>query len=238
MVAVDQVVARIRAAADEQARAGMARYGINVKGASGMSMPALRALGKEIVGELGRKNSARHQFALDLWQSGLHEARILAGLVDLPDLVTAEQADAWVVDLDSWDVCDQLCMNLLFLTPLAWPKALEWSARPEEFVKRAGFAMMAVLGWKDKKAADESFLPFLAAIEREAGDDRNFVKKAVNWALRSIGKRNERLRGEAVAVARRLAASDSRAARWVANDALRELEGVAGKAQAGLEAAE
>jgi 3-methyladenine DNA glycosylase AlkD len=229
MITVAQVMATIASERNEQARAGMARYGINVENAAGMSMPRLRALGKEIVAELGRKSPARHDFALGLWATGSHEARILAALVDLPQFVTADQMDSWVVGLDSWDVCDQLCMNLLYLTELAWSKALEWTARPEEFVKRAGFALIAVIAWKDKKAPDEAFVPFLEAIEREAGDDRNFVKKAVSWALRHVGKRNDNLRPRAVEVARRLAESETRAARWVGKDALKELAGEAGR---------
>jgi 3-methyladenine DNA glycosylase AlkD len=233
MVTVAQVMATIASERNEQARAGMARYGIKVDNAAGMSMPRLRALGKQIVAELGRKSPARHDFALGLWAPGSHAARILAALVDLPQLVTADQMESWVAGLDSWDVCDQLCMNLLHLTELAWPKALEWSARPEEFVKRAGFALIAVIAWKDKKAPDEAFEAFLEAIEREAGDDRNFVKKAVSWALRHIGKRNESLRVRALAVAERLAASDNRAARWVGKDALKELERQAGHPETG-----
>jgi 3-methyladenine DNA glycosylase AlkD len=225
MITVDEVMATIVSERDEGSIAGMARYGINVEKAAGMSMPRLRALGKEIVAELGRTSPARHEFALGLWATGSHEARILAALVDLPQFVTADQMEAWVVGLDSWDVCDQLCMNLLYPTELAWSKALEWTARPEEFVKRAGFALIAVIAWKDKKTPDEAFEPFLEAIEREAGDDRNFVKKAVSWALRHIGKRNEPLRVRALAVAERLAGSENRAARWVGKDALKELEG-------------
>lgn len=233
---VDTIIERIRAERDEAALAGMARYGINVANAVGMSMPKVRALAKEIVKELGRKNPERHRLAGELWSTGLHEARLLAGLVDLPQLVTAEQMEAWVTDLDSWDVCDQLCMNLFGNTPLAWSKALEWSSRDEDFVKRAGFALMAVLASHDKTSPDERFLPFLAAIEREAGDGRNFVKKAVNWALRQIGKRTESLRREAVDVAGRLAGCESRSARWVGNDALKELESEAVRRRLGGEA--
>lgn len=224
VVTVDAIIERMRAERDEAARAGMARYGINVANAVGMPMSKVRALAKELVRELGRNNPERHRLAAELWSTGLHEARLLAGLVDLPQLVTAEQMEAWVADLDSWDVCDQLCMNLFGDTLLAWSKALEWSGREEEFVKRAGFALMAVLASHDKTSPDECFLPFFAAIEREAGDSRNFVKKAVNWALRQMGKRNEALRREAAAVAGRLAGSESRAARWVGKDALKELE--------------
>ncbi len=168
MITVDEVVAELRSRRDERALAGMARYGIKVDDACGVSVPEVRALGKRIVKELGRRNPARHPFALDLWVTGIHEARLLAGLVDLPEMVTEGQMETWVADLDSWDVCDQLCNNLFTYAPQAWPKALEWSGRDEEFVKRAGFVLMATLAVHDKGAPDERFLPLLAAIEREA----------------------------------------------------------------------
>jgi 3-methyladenine DNA glycosylase AlkD len=224
-VTVDEVVADLRARRDPKALAGMARYGIRIDAACGVSIPELRALGKRILAELGRRDPARHTFALGLWATGIHDARLLAGMVDLAEMVTVDQMDAWVLDLDSWDVCDQVCNNLFVDTPFAWDKALEWSERAEEFVKRAGFALMACLAVRMKDAPDERFLPLLAAIEREAADERNYVKKAVNWALRQIGKRNPALHAQAVTVARRIAASGSRSGRWVASDALRELQG-------------
>ena len=220
---VEAIVAHLRARRDPAAIAGMARYGIKVDDACGLSLPALRGLGRQIVAQLGRRNPSRHALALELWETGIHDARLLAGMVDLSGMVTVEQMEAWVLDLDSWDVCDQLCNNLLVDTPHAWDKALEWSGREEEFVKRAGFALMASLAVGDKTAPGERFLPLLAAIEREAGDERNYVKKAVNWALRQIGKRNLALHGQATATAQRIAATGGRAGRWVAADALREL---------------
>ncbi len=234
MITVEEVVVELRSRRDETALAGMARYGIKVDDACGISVPEVRALGKRIVKELGRRDPSRHAFALELWETGIHEARLLAGLVDLPEMVTEEQMEAWALGLDSWDVCDQLCNNLLVYTPFAWAKAIEWSGREEEFVKRAGFVLMATLAVHDKKAPDERFLPLLTAIEREAADERNFVKKAVNWALRHIGKRNAALHAQAVETARRIAASGSRAGRWVASDALRELEGDAVRLRLGL----
>jgi 3-methyladenine DNA glycosylase AlkD len=189
-----------------------------------VSVPEIRALGKRVVRELGRRDPARHTFATDLWRTGIHEAQVLASVVDLAAMVTEEQMEAWVSEFDSWDTCDQLCNNLFGDTPFAWDKALQWGAREEEFVKRAGFALMAVLAWHGKGMADERFLPFLAAIEREATDERGYVKKAVNWALRNIGKRNLVLHGQAVQSARRLAGSGDRTARWVGTGALRELE--------------
>jgi 3-methyladenine DNA glycosylase AlkD len=234
MMTVDQIVADLESRKDEKALAGMARYGIKLDRAYGVSIPELRAMGKRVVKELGRRDPARHRFALDLWATEIHEGRLLAGLVDLPQMVTEEQMEAWVLDLDSWDICDQLCNNLFVFTPWAWPKALEWSGREEEFVKRAGFVLMATLAVHDKAASDESFLPLLAAIEREAADERNFVKKAVNWALRNIGKRSPELNREARETAGRIAASGTRAGRWVASGALRELEGEAVRRRLGL----
>ena len=233
---VDEIVTELKSGKDEKALAGMARYGINVGKAYGWSVPDVRALGKRIVKESGRKDPSRHDLALDLWETGIHEARLLAAMVDMPESVTEDQMEVWVLDLDSWDVCDQLCNNLFVYTSWAWPKAVEWSERQEEFVKRAGFALMAVLAWHDKQSPDERFLPLLAAIEREAGDGRNFVKKAVNWALRNIGKRNLALNQAALACAERILDAANRrtggerggdqaarAARWVATDAIREL---------------
>ncbi|MBI3945290.1 MAG: DNA alkylation repair protein [Armatimonadetes bacterium] len=208
---------RLRALANPANVAGMARFGINSHHTLGIPIPALRKLAREA----GRD----HALADALWESGVHEARILAALVDDPALVTEEQMERWVAGFDSWDVCDQVCSNLLDRTPFAYRKAAEWSARPEEFVKRAGFALMAALAVHDKAAPDAAFLAFLPLIERETGDDRNFVKKAVNWALRQIGKRNGGLRGAAIETARRVRGQGSRSARWIASDALRELEG-------------
>ena len=208
-------MARLEALADPTAVEGMARYGITAKQVYGVSMPHLRLLAKEI--------GKDHALAERLWQDGSREARILASLVDLPRMVSEEQAERWASDFDNWEVCDQCCLNLLSRSALAHAKALAWCARPEEFVKRAGFVLMARLALASERAPDESYLPFLAAIAREAGDGRNFVKKAVNWALRQIGKRNRTLNARAIALARELKESQSPAARWVGSDALREL---------------
>ena len=199
----------------EATRAGMARFGIHVEYALGISVPVLRSYAKTY-----RK---QHALALSLWQTGVHEARILATLVDDPAEVTEAQREAWVLQFDSWDVCDQCCSNLFDKTPFAFDKALEWSAREETYVKRAGFVLMATLAIHQKKAVDEQFRPFFPIIEREAWDERNFVKKAVNWALRQIGKRNRTLHAEATALARRIGQQNSPSARWIAADALREL---------------
>jgi 3-methyladenine DNA glycosylase AlkD len=211
--------------ADPANVAGMARYGISTAGTLGVSMPALRAMAREARRRAGPRE--RHTLALALWDSGVHEARILAALVDEPGLVTQAQAERWAKDLDSWDVCDQLCSNLLDRTSFARKKAVAWAGREEPFVKRAGFALMAALSVHDKEARDTAFEPLLALAEREAGDERNFVKKAVNWALRQIGKRSPYLCRRAVAAGRRIAKKDSKAARWIAADALRELTAAA-----------
>jgi 3-methyladenine DNA glycosylase AlkD len=215
---VERVVSELRAVADPSQLDGMARFGIRTDRAlGGVGLPRMRALAKRV----GR----RHDLALGLWETGIHEARLVATMVDDPTSVTEDQMEAWVADLDSWDLCDGLCGNLFDRTPYAYAKAVEWSARQEEFVKRAGFAMMAELAVHDKTAPDESFAALLPVIEREAPDRRNFVRKAVNWALREIGKRNLALNEAAVATARRILQQGPRAARWVASDALRELTG-------------
>jgi len=219
----DELLGRLRALADSDNVRGMARYGISPEGTLGVPMPLLRGIAAELRPARKSEPDAIHVLAWELWDSGVHEARILAALVDIPALVTREQADAWVADLDSWDVCDQLCGNLLDKTPFAYRAAEEWAADEREFVRRAGFVLMTQLAVHDKKAPDEPFLHFLTVVEHGAGDERNLVKKAVNWALRQIGKRNGILHASAVDVATRLRESGSRAARWVASDALREL---------------
>jgi len=196
--------------------AGMARFGIRGKKVLGISIPTLRSLAKEV----GRD----HRLAMQLWRTGIHEARILAAFIDDPRQVAEGQVDRWVADFDSWDVCDQVCGSLFDGTPFAWTKAVEWAGREEEFVKRAGFALMAYLAVHDKAAPDGAFVRLLPVIRREATDDRTYVKKGVNWALRQIGKRNARLHARALSEARRIAKIDSRTARWIASDAIRELQ--------------
>jgi 3-methyladenine DNA glycosylase AlkD len=212
---VQEIIGEMKRDADPQAVAGMARFGINPKGTLGLSMPYLRKLARRI----GRD----HALAQRLWRSGIHEARILAALVDDPAAVTPAQMDAWIKDFDSWDVCDQVCGCLFDQTRAGRRKAGAWTVRKPEFERRAGYALMAALAWHDKDAPDSLFTGYLAIIERGADDDRNFVKKAVNWALRNIGKRNLVLHKAAIAAARRIARRESRSARWIAADALREL---------------
>ncbi len=197
--------------------AGMARFGISSEGTLGVSIPVLRKMAKET----GRD----HELAGELWKTGIHEARILAAMVDEPDRVTRKQMDDWVRDFDSWDVCDQVCMNLFDLTEHAYQKAVEWTGREPEFEKRAGFALMACLAWHDKAAPDGKLEKFLPAIERGADDGRNFVKKAVSWALRHIGKRDKRLNRSAIAAAKRIGGQDSKTAKWVSRNVLKELTG-------------
>lgn len=210
-----EILKRLKALANPTIAAGMAKFGSKPQKALGISAPNLRKLAKEI----GRD----HRLALRLWDSGIHEAQILASLIDEPGMVTAAQMEKWVKNFDSWDVCDACCGNLFDKTSVAYQKAAAWSKRKEEFVKRAGFSLVAYLAVHDKKAKDEVFIRFLPIIKKESGDERNFVKKAVNWALRQIGKRNTALNHLAIQTAKEIRAMDSKTARWIAADALREL---------------
>src|SRR4030043_460890 len=194
----------------------MAKYGMTVEGRLGVPVPEMRKLAKDI--------GKDHKLALELWKAGIAEARIVAAMVDDPDKLTEEQMEDWVKDINSWDVCDQVCMNLFEKNQLAWKKIIDWSAREEEFVKRTAFSLIACLAWHDKKAGDEKFIELLPVIVRGATDERNFVKKAVNWELRNIGKRNTNLNEAAISTAKEIQRLDSKAARWVASDAIRELE--------------
>lgn len=203
--------------------AGMARFGINPKNTFGVKIPVLRKMVKEI--------GKNHSLALKLWDSKIHEARILASMIDTPQLVSEKQAEKWVKDFDSWDVCDQVCMNLFDKTSFAFNKAIEWSKRDREFEKRAGFALMACLAWHDKEAKDNDFLNFFPSLKDGSTDERNFAKKAVSWALRQIGKRNKVLNKQAIKLAEEILLFDSKSAKWIATDTLRELknEAVQGK---------
>lgn len=209
------VIQQLKAQANPANVAGMARFGINTNATLGVPVPVLRAQAKTL--------GTDHSLALQLWASGIHEARILASLIADRTQVNRSLMNRWARDFDSWDVCDQVCSNLFRYTPYAWEKAVEWSGHRQEFVKRAAFVLMAGLVVVEKSADDTDFLPFLDLIEREAHDPRNFVKKALNWALRTIGKRNRALNKLAVARARRILKQEGKAAQWVARDALREL---------------
>ncbi|MFC1916229.1 DNA alkylation repair protein [Chloroflexota bacterium] len=211
----NDIIQKIKSMRDPEAVKGMARFGINPENTYGVSVPNLRKMAKEI--------GADHALAQQLWASGIHEARLIASMIDEPKMVTEAQLESWVKDFDSWDVCDQSCSNLFDKTKFAHQKAIEWSKREEEFVKRAGFTLMATLAVHDKKTADEEFLKFLPLIRDESTDNRNFVKKAVNWALRQIGKRNLNLNKIATKTAEEIKQIDSKSARWIAADAIREL---------------
>ena len=217
-VVIDKILEELRSKGSEKNREGMSRFGINVNKAFGVSVPDMRRIAKQI--------GKDHELALKLWKTGYHEARIVASMIDDRKLVTEKQMDDWVKDFNSWDLCDQCCGNLFDKTPFAYKKAIQWSRAKEEFVKRAGFTLMATLSVHDKKAENKKFTKFLPIIKRESADNRNFVKKAVNWALRQIGKRNRELNQEAVKTAKEILKMDSKAAKWVASDAVRELTSV------------
>jgi len=216
MAYVDNVIDKLKSKAQPENLEGMTRYGIPPEQRLCIPVPELRKLAKEI----GRD----HKLVLDLWRSGIGEARILATMVAEPDRLTERQMEDWVKDINSWDICDQLCINLFSKNQLAWKKIMDWSEREEEFVKRTAFSLIACLAWNDKKASDNVFLELLPVIVREATDGRNFVKKAVNWALRNIGKRNLNLNKAAINTAKEIQQLDSKSARWIASDAIRELE--------------
>ena len=210
------ILKQLRSMSNPENVRGMARYGISSKNTLGVSIPALRGIAKEI--------GKNHELAQQLWKSGIHEARLLAAFIDELSKVNEEQMDSWVREFDSWDICDQVCSNLFDKTPYAYAKAFEWSSEKGEFVKRAGFVLMAALAVHDKRATDEKLEKFLPTIKRGATDERNFVRKAVNWALRQVGKRDTYLQKEALKTAKEILKLDSRSARWIANDAIRELE--------------
>lgn len=199
----------------QKTRAGMARYGIVAQRVFGVPMGTLLSLKKRL--------GTDHALAIALWDSGWYEGRLLAALVGDPAQVTRRQMNAWAAGFENWADCDTVCFKLWDRTPFAWDKARQWSKSPREFVKRAGFVLMACLAGHDKAAPDESFLAFLPLIEKGARDERNFVMKGVSWALRGIGRRSRALRTGAVAVAKRLALSEEAAPRWVGKDALRDL---------------
>ncbi len=211
----EKILKRLKVMSDPKAVAGMARFGINPKNAYGVPIPVLRQIAKE--------TGKNRLLAQRLWSSGVHEARILASMIDSPEDVTGGQMESWTKEFDSWDVCDQCCSNLFDKTGFAVQKAVEWSKRDEEFVKRAGFVLMATMAVHDKNAKDETFLKFLPIIKKGAVDERNFVKKAVNRALRQIGKRNPNLNKYAIKAARDIKNMDSKSAKWIASDAIREL---------------
>lgn len=212
---VKRIISVLKKQAVPENREGMARYGIEVKYALGVSIPFLRKIAKET----GRN----HELALKLWDTKIHEARILAGYIDDPGAVTEGQLEFWVRDFNSWDLCDQVC-HLFEESRFARKKCVEWSSRKEEFVKRTAFSLMAAMAVHDKKSDDKEFVKFFPLIKRAAVDERNYVRKAVNWALRNIGKRNPGLNKAAIKLAEEIKILDSKTAKWIASDALRELK--------------
>ncbi|MDD5593712.1 MAG: DNA alkylation repair protein [Candidatus Margulisbacteria bacterium] len=213
---LNKIISLLKKHANPKNAAGMARFGINPKNTLGISIPILRDLAKKI--------GKDHKLAQQLWKTKIHEARLLAGFIEDYKLITQKQMESWVKDFDSWDICDQVCSNLFDKTPVAYQKAGQWARDKREFVRRAGFVMMACLAVHDKKAPDEKFLQFFPLIEKYSTDERNFVKKAVNWALRQMGKRrNSDLKKPAIVLAKKLSASESTSARWIGKDAFREL---------------
>ena len=216
MSSLEDILVKLKKKARPDQLEGMARYGMAVERRLGVSIPELRLLAKET----GRN----HELALELWKTGIDEARILAAMIDDPQKLTEDQMEDWVKDINSWDVCDQVCMNLFEKSPLAWKKIRDWSVREEEFVKRTAFSLIACLAWHDKKMEDDKFIALFPVIREGATDERNFVKKAVNWAMRNIGKRNRNLNKVMVDFAKEIQRLDSKVARWIATDAIKELE--------------
>lgn len=214
MTKLDEILEILHQHGNAHNVAGMARFGINPENALGISIPILRNLAKS-----NRKN---HKLALELWNTGIHEARLLAVFVDDPAKVTEKQFDQWSHDANSWDLCDQMCMNLFSQTEFAEKKALEYSKSGEEFVKRAAFALIASFALKRINKSDEVLISYLPVIEQASDDPRNFVKKSVNWALRQIGKKNAKLLSHATETANRILERNNKSARWIASDALRE----------------
>jgi 3-methyladenine DNA glycosylase AlkD len=212
---VQSVLKQLASHADPHVRAKMAHFGVHAEKAYGIPTPVLHRMARQI--------GKNHALAQQLWNSGVHEARILAGMIDDSAEVGAAQMERWARAFDTWDVVDGSCCHLFVFARPAWQKARAWARREPEFVRRAGFALMAYLAWHDKTAPNAKFERLFPLIRRYANDERNFVKKAVNWALRQIGKRNLKLNRMAIREARRIRKMDSPAARWAAADALREL---------------
>lgn len=211
-----EIVQKLRDLGSTQFRNGMERFAVFSGASLGVSMPLVRALAKTV--------DRDHNLAKELWDSGIYEARVLATLIDDPAMVSEDQMEAWAKDFDSWGIVDNTCGNLFDKTPFAYQKAREWSKRNEEFVKRAGFVLIAYLAVHDKKASDKQLFSFFPLINEASSDERNFVKKSVNWALREIGKRNVACNNQAIVFAKELEQSASPSARWIAKDALRELQ--------------
>lgn len=219
---LEKIITKLKSLANPKNVEGMARFGINPKNTLGISVWQVRDIAKIINKE--NDEETRHKLALSLWNTQIHEARLLAGFIDVPKLVSSQQMDNWVRDFDSWDICDQVCSNLYDKTPFAWDKITLWAKRDEEFARRAGFVVLTALSVHDKEASDEKFVSYFPLLKKYSTDERNFVKKAVNWAIRQIGKRNPTLNKKAIALSEELLKIDSKSARWIARDAIRELK--------------
>lgn len=213
---VKDIIRELKPLESPKNREGMARFGIVSETAFGIPLPKLRALAKKI--------GKNHELAQKLWKENIHELKMLACFIDEPKKVTEAQMDKWTNEFYSWDICDQCCSNLWDKTEFAWKKPSEWAKSDKEFVRRAGFVMIAALTVHDKKADDSRFIQFFPLIKKYSTDERNFVRKAVNWALRQIGKRNKNLNKQAIKVAEDIKKIDSKSAKWIAADAMRELK--------------
>lgn len=217
---VEEIIKKLELLGNPSNIEGMKRFAIFTKKAFGVSAPVLKQLAKDVK----KQAENRHSLALELWKTGIHEARIIAYLIDNPKEVAEKQMDDWVKDFDNWAICDSTCGHLFSRTPYAYKKVLEWSEHEEEFIKRAGICLIAWLAVHDKKADDEKIAKLLPILENKSNDERNFIKKAVNWSLRSIGKRSLYLNKLAVETAERIKLQGTKSARWIASDALRELQ--------------
>jgi 3-methyladenine DNA glycosylase AlkD len=226
-VRLTDVLALLEGLGDPGRLEGMARFGITPDRAFGVSMPELRRLGREI--------GTDHELAASLWAAGFRETRILASIADDPELVTGAQMDAWTAAFDYWEICDQCCMNLFWRTPHAFQKAREWTGRDEEYVRRAGLALIAVLAWKDRDAGEADILALVPLVEEAASDSRTMIRKAADWALRQIGKRSVGCHGPVLESARRLADADDRNRSWVGRKAVTELTSPGVRRRLGLE---
>jgi 3-methyladenine DNA glycosylase AlkD len=212
---VEVVLFELKKCARPDQLTGMAKYGMTIENRLGVSVPEVRRIAKEI--------GKNHTLALELWKTKIAEARMVASMIADPNELASDEMDSWVKDFNSWDVCDQVCMNLFDKTPLAWNKVIQWSEREEEFVKRAAYALIACLAWHDKSAEDEKFIKLLPLISNAIYDNRNYVKKAASWALRHIGKRNERLHPVILKEAEQLKNNKNKTARWIGSDTVRDL---------------
>jgi 3-methyladenine DNA glycosylase AlkD len=216
MNSVEEVVKEIKKLSSAKAKDAQAYFGIGGVNNYGLTVPQMRAIAKQI--------GKNHALALQLWKTKIHEARHIAAMIAEPKKVTEKLMEQWLKDFNSWDIVDGTCSSLFDKTPFAYDKAMQWTKKKKEFEKRAGFTMMATLAVHDKKADDKMFEQFFPYILNESGDDRIFVRKAMNWALRQIGKRNERLCRKAIALAKEIRAKGDTSSKWIAADALRELE--------------